>query len=174
MTQDAEYVALELRPVTLEEARRFVAEHHRHNDPPVTWKFGVGVESEGQLVGVAMAGLPKARALMDGHTLEVNRTCTLGARNANSLLYGAIARAAKALGYHRLVTYTLAEEPGSSLRGAGWQKDGDVPARETWDTPSRPRQEVNLFGERTRPTGPKTRWVKLLIDGPGAGGSMEP
>ena len=105
-----------LVPVTLREAKSFVDLHHRHNIPPLTWKFGVGLSNgDGELVGVAMAGLPKARMLMqqEPFTLEINRVCTNGSRNANSMLYGAIARAAKALGWRRLVTYTLAEESGS-------------------------------------------------------------
>ena len=33
-------------------------------------------------------------------------------------------RAAKALGYKRIITYTLASEPGTSLRAAGWKCEG--------------------------------------------------
>ena len=65
-----------------------------------------------------MVGIPKARLLMDGETLEVTRTCVLeGVKNANSMLDGACARAAKALGYRRLVTYTLAHEERSQPEG---------------------------------------------------------
>ncbi|EMM4122823.1 hypothetical protein WAC84_005219, partial [Escherichia coli] len=52
----------------------------------------------GELTGVATAGRPVARHFDDGLTLEVNRTCTTGERNANSALYGAVWRAAKAMG----------------------------------------------------------------------------
>ncbi|WP_424881772.1 XF1762 family protein [Streptomyces sp. SLBN-8D4] len=45
---------------------------------------------------------------------------TRAARNANSLLYGASWRAAKALGYRRLITCTQEGESSASLRGAGW------------------------------------------------------
>lgn len=97
-------MSLRLRPVTIKEVRRFIAAHHRHSPPPTTWKFGVGVETDdGELVGVASAGLPKARLAMTLHTLEINRTCTNGHKNANSMLYGALARAAKALGSWRSV-----------------------------------------------------------------------
>ncbi|MER6082978.1 XF1762 family protein [Streptomyces sp. NPDC001833] len=41
---------------------------------------------------------PAARHLDDGTTLEVTRTASDGTRNANSPLYGASWRAAKALG----------------------------------------------------------------------------
>lgn len=111
---------LELRPITLRDACRFIAQHHRHNKPPRGWRFGVALYGDGVLVGVATAGRPVARELNDGLTLEINRTCTDGTRNANSMLYGACWRAAKALGYRKCVTYTQATENGASLRAVGW------------------------------------------------------
>lgn len=123
---------MEIVPITLREASAFIAEHHRHNKPPRGWKFGVGLRSNGALVGVATAGRPVARALDDGRTLEVNRTCTDGTRNANSMLYGAVWRAAKAMGYRRCVTYTQADETGASLKAAGWVRVAELPARGSW------------------------------------------
>lgn len=79
------------------------------------------------------------------------------------MLYGASARAAKALGYRRAYTYTLAEESGASLRAAGWELDAELPARPTWDTPSRHRVQTDLFGQERRPAGAKRRWKKTLI-----------
>ena len=119
-------------PITFAQAKRFVSEHHRHNKPPTGWKFGIGLEKDGALVGVAMAGRPISRHFDDGVRLEVNRTCTDGSRNANSLLYGAVWRAAKAMGYVRCLTYTQADETGASLRGAGWTRVKDIPARPGW------------------------------------------
>ncbi len=80
-----------------------------------------------------------ARHLNDGATLEVTRTASDGTRNASSLLYGAAWRAAKTLGYRRLVTYTQDGESGASLRGAGWRVIASRPPRAGWHTPSRPR-----------------------------------
>lgn len=157
-------MSLILRPVTLAEAKSFVAEHHRHNDPPLTWRFGVGVELDGSLVGVAMAGLPKARMTMqaDPYVLEVNRTCTDGTANANSMLYGAIARAAKALGYRRLITFTLEGETGASLRAAGWTAE-QVVDHDVSRWLSANGQHETLFGPTSRiPSGPKVRWVREL------------
>lgn len=131
--------ALDLCPVTFAEACDFVAVHHRHHLPPIGHKFSIGVACEGALCGVAMVGRPVARHLDDGTTLEVNRTATNGTPNANSMLYGAAWRAAKALGYSRLVTYTQATESGGSLRAAGWQVVGERSARAGWNAPSRPR-----------------------------------
>lgn len=151
---------MRLRPVTLKEARRFVARHHRHNGPGVSWRFGVGLEKDGELIGVAMAGNPKARGLMDmTRVLEINRTCTDGTRHANSKLYGAIIRAAKALGYETIYTYTLPSESGSSLRAVGFRVDGQTEAGRNWEEE---RQNgvpsLDLFGEAHYSDEPKIRW----------------
>lgn len=120
-------------PITLKVAKEFVAQHHRHSKPPVGWKFGIGlVNGDAELIGVATAGRPVARHFDDGLTIEINRTCTDGTRNANSMLYGAVWRAAKAMGYLRAITYTQADETGASLKGAGWTKVKELPARKSW------------------------------------------
>jgi hypothetical protein len=123
---------LEVVPLTLREAQAFVQQHHRHNKPPHGCKFAVGVRSGADLVGVAVAGRPVARALDDGRTLEVNRSCTDGTPHVNSMLYGAIWRAAKAMGYVRCITYTQAEESGASLRAVGWLRVKELQPRGDW------------------------------------------
>jgi len=133
---------LEIVPITLKLAKDFVAAHHRHNKPPVGHKFSVGLVCDGVLVGVACAGRPVARMLDDGRTIEVTRTCTDGTPNANSMLYGAVWRAAKAMGYRRAITYTQGDETGASLRAVGWTRAKELPARAGWDAPSRPRQDI--------------------------------
>lgn len=124
--------AVTVRPLTFRQACAFVARLHRHNKPPRGHKFSVGLYDGEQLVGVAMAGRPIARHFDDGLTLEVNRTCTDGTRNANSMLYGACWRAAKAMGYRRCITYTQSDESGASLRAAGFVRVKDLPARGSW------------------------------------------
>ena len=111
---------LELAPVSLKDANAFVAAHHRHHKPVTGHKFSVGCTADGVLVGVAIVGRPVSRYLDDGHTLEVNRLCTDGTTNACSFLYAAAWRAARAMGYRKIITYTLASEDGASLRAAGW------------------------------------------------------
>lgn len=125
-------MTLTIRPITLRAACAFVAAHHRHNKPPRGHKFSVAVHTVHALVGVAIAGRPVARALDDGLTLEVARTCTDGTRNANSMLYGAIWQAARAMGYTRCVTYTQHDESGASLRAAGWVRSAQLAARKGW------------------------------------------
>lgn len=143
-------VSLELVPITFSEAQEFVRLYHRHHAPPVGHKFSIGVSDGKQIVGVATVGRPVNRSLDDGWTLEVNRTCTDGARNANSMLYGAAWRATQALGYKRLVTYTLPSESGASLRAAGWRCIGEAGGG-TWNHKSRPRVDKH-------PLQTKLRW----------------
>ena len=144
-----------LAPVTLRQARDFVREHHRHNAPPQGHKFSIGLLREGRLVGVVIVGRPIARWNDDGTTAEVTRCCVLeGNPNANSALYGAAWRAARAMGYERMLTYTLPEESGSSLRAAGFRQIGLTEAgRNGWDTPGRPRKRPDRY-----PEGRKLVW----------------
>lgn len=114
------------------------------------------------MVGVGVAGRPVGRGLDDGVTMEVTRTCTTGAQNANSMIYGALCRASQALGYQRVVTYTLAEEDGGSLRAAGFVLDEELDARPAWDYTDQARVQVDIFGEERRPPGAKKRWIRIL------------
>lgn len=145
-------------PVTLAQAQAFVSAHHRHNNPPRGWKFGVGLANGyGDLIGVATAGRPVARLLAAPTTLEVNRTCTTGVRNANSMLYGAIRRAAVALGYERIYTYTQEGESGASLRAAGFRVDASLPARPNWHDNSARGKRLSAPDSTT--SSPRVRWV---------------
>lgn len=134
-------------PITLAEANTFVEQHHRHHGRVQGHKFSIGLASGDQIVGVAIIGRPVARHMDDGATLEVTRCCTDGVRNGCSMLYGAAWRAAKALGYRRLITYVLASEPGASLRGSGWKLVG-VRGGGSWNCPSRPRVETPNQGQK--------------------------
>jgi hypothetical protein len=126
-------------PLPLDEANAFVIQHHRHHRPTVGHKFSLGVADEdGVIRGVAIVGRPVARMLDNGLTLEVNRVATDGCPNACSALYGAAWRAAKALGYRRLITYVLKSEPGASVKAAGWKCIGERGGG-SWNMPSRPR-----------------------------------
>lgn len=140
-------MTLEVRPITLRDACTFVGVHHRHNAPPRGHKFSVGLYAGDDLVGVAIAGRPVARALDDGRTLEVTRTCTNGHPNANSMLYGAVRRCAWAMGYRRVVTYTQEGESGTSLRAAGFVCAADLEARGSWaDCSVKLREIRNAIG----------------------------
>lgn len=133
---------LDLTPISLAEANAFVEQHHRHHKPVPGAKYCIAVSDEMGVHGVAIVGRPVARPWDDGWTLEVNRLATDGARNACSMLYGASWRAAQALGYRRLITYTLQSESGASLRAAGWRLIGERKGR-SWNCPSRPRVDTH-------------------------------
>lgn len=141
---------LQLQPITFDEACEFIKEHHRHHLPSRGWKFGTAANDGEKVVGVVVVGRPVSRHLDDGWTLEVTRLCTDGTKNVASMLYGAAWRATRALGYTRLITYILAEEPGTSLSAAGWRVVGETRGG-SWNTPSRPRVDK-------APTGKKTLW----------------
>jgi hypothetical protein len=143
-------VRLELVPITRDEAFAFIERHHRHHPPPTSWRYGVGVHVEGTVVGVVVVGRPVSRHLDDGWTAEVTRLCTDGTEHAASKLYAAAWRASRALGYRRLITYTLTTEPGTSLRAAGWRTIGQTDTRaRSWDRPGRPRVDRHAVAQRS-------------------------
>ncbi len=137
---------MEAIPLHLREANEFVAQHHRHNNPTVGGKFALGAALDGKLVGVAIAGRPVARKLDDGKTLEILRVCTDGTPNTCSFLYARCARIARLMGYERIITYTLEEESGASLRAVGAHVVGQVQPKE-WSVPSRPRKSQDVYGK---------------------------
>lgn len=153
---------LTIRPIKLRDANAYVAQHHRHNQPVNGHKWSLACYDGDRLCGVAIAGQPIARKLDDGLTIEIRRVCTDGTYNACSILYGACARVARDMGYKRIVTYTLASEPGASLRASGFVNCGEQRGR-PWDMPGRPREleQVTLFGTIQKyPTENKIRWEK--------------
>ena len=145
---------LSLVPVSLKDANAFVAAHHRHHKPTRGHKFSIGCAAEGRLVGVAIMGRPVSRYLDNGLTLEVTRLCTTDEKNACSMLYAAAARAAKAMGYRKIITYTLDSEPGASLRAAGWMCAGPAGGKR-WTGQRRPAADLY-------PAQMKLRYEKLL------------
>ena len=146
-------MSLMVTPINLDEANAFVEQHHRHHKPVPGAKFCVAVSQEDEVRGVAIVGRPVSRVLDDGWTLEVNRCCTDRTRNACYMLYATAWKAAKAMGYTSLITYTLESEGGSSLRGAGWRCVGKATTRigQGWNVKSRPRVD-------THPLQQKLRW----------------
>lgn len=140
---------LSLVPITLDEANEYVRLHHRHNNPVPGAKFSLAVTAYDVICGVAIVGRPVARHMDDGWTLEVNRTCTDGTKNANSFLYAAAWRATRALGYRKLITYTLQSESGATMRALGWRCVAEIAARE-WGCVSRPRITRHTIQDRFR------------------------
>lgn len=143
---------------TLADAQRLVRLWHRHHGPVVGHKFSLRVYRMNILrkveAGVAIIGRPVSRHLDDGNTLEITRLATDGSPNAASKLLAYAAKVAHRLGYERVITYTLAAESGSSLKGAGFTIDKHCDGG-SWNSPSRPRLDKH-------PTGPKIRWSRSM------------
>lgn len=131
-------MSLHVVPISIQDANLLVARWHRHHGAALSGLFAVAAACDAHVCGAAIVGRPVARMLHDGWTAEVTRCVSDGTPNVCSLLYGACWRAAKALGYKRLVTYTLASEPGSSLKAAGYRLVGEAGGG-SWSRPSRPR-----------------------------------
>lgn len=147
-------MSLHIVPVELVEANAFVSALHRHHKPAVGHRFSIGcADDEGLLHGVAIVGRPVARlAGSPRDVAEVARLCTDGTPNACSMLYGAAARAAKAIGFRRIQTYTLPDEGGTSLRGAGWVHEGSAGGGQWKHTDGKPRRT-------DQPIDVKWRWT---------------
>ena len=142
---------LKIGPIVLRDATSFVIEHHRHHGAPRGGKFAIGLSRGDEIVGVVIVGRPVARRADNGWTAEVTRCCVKeGTPNGCSMLYGAAWRCAKAMGYRRLITYTLASESGTSLKASGWEIIGESGGG-TWDRKNRPRIDKH-------PLQMKIRW----------------
>lgn len=145
-------------PVDLKTANEFVRKLHRHSRPVVGHRFSVGVAcQDGVLRGVAIIGRPVAPRLDDGKAAEITRLCTDGTRNACSMLYGAARRAARALGYAPIYTYTLPDEGGASLRAAGFQLERENAGGSSAMWHNRPGRKAEPVGDDL--VGGKWRWL---------------
>jgi len=151
-------MTLHVVPVDLAEANAFVAVLHRHHKPVVGHRFSLGVvDDDGLLHGVCIVGRPVARmAGKPRDVAEVTRLATDGTENACSILYGAAARACRAMGFRRIQTYTLPSEGGASLRASNWVLEGKAGGGQ-WGRKDRPRQ--------TEQADVKSRWA-LHFDRP--------
>jgi hypothetical protein len=139
---------LELQPINFSEACEFIRKYHSHHLPPQGHKFSIAVNDGEKVVGVVVIGRPVARYNDTGWIAEVTRCCTDGTPHVASMLYGAAWRAAKAMGYKRLITYTLIEEKGTSLIASGWKVIGET-AGGSWSCKSRKRIDKHPLGQKT-------------------------
>lgn len=138
-----------IRPITFKAACDFVTKLHRHHPAPQGCKFAIGAFAGETMVAVATAGRPVARKSDDGLTAEITRVCSDGTRNACSFIYGAMRRVLQAMGYRRILTFTLKSESGESLRGAGFEITGETSGK-SWSVPSRQRETKHQLGTKLR------------------------
>ena len=147
-------------PIGRQEAQDYVEVYHRHLGKSIRSVFELGIADDDDKVrGVVIVGYPIARFQDNGWTLEVNRCCTDGVKNGNSMLYGAAWRVTRNLGYTRLITYTHQRESGVSLRASGWTISGIVKG-ETWDRKKRPHIDTGSVDND------KYRWEITTPDNP--------
>lgn len=145
---------LALTPTNLSDANQFVEVVHRHHGKVTGHRFSSGVEDDtGKLRGVMSMGRAVARKTDQKAVLEVTRVATDGCANACSFLYGAACRIHRVHGFQYAQTFTLLDEPGTSLIAAGWKPVGITQSsRKGWNVPTRGRDATKS------PTGPKVRW----------------
>lgn len=161
-----------VEPITVKAALKLVKLWHRHLPDLQGGLFAATVVRDGEVIGVGIAGNPSrvwqgtARLVISRCALDENRPPTPHvnrdgeqhfADGSAAKLYGSLCAAAKALGYREAWTYTLPNEPGSSLRAAGFVDMG-VSACGEHDRP-------NLANRRRKPARhpePKRRWRRLL------------
>lgn len=155
---------LRVVPLTLDQANKLVARLHRHHKPVRGHRFSLGALRGADLVGAIIVGRPVARMTSQYDVAEVTRLVTDGSRNACSILYAAAARACAAMGFARIQTFILDNEPGTSLRAAGWVRC-ETTAGGDWNRESTRLKKGWLFDDykrRDQPMGSKVRWEKRL------------
>lgn len=147
-------MSLHIFPMTLKQANQLVSQLHRHHKPVVGHRFSIGVKDEmGVVRGAAIVGRPTGRKNPQYDWAEVTRLVTDGTKNACSILYAAVARICREMGFIRVQTFILDSETGISLKAAGWKFDRMSEGGD-WNVPSR-------SGRRTdQPQVPKQRWFK--------------
>lgn len=146
-------------PVSLAGANERVVEWHRHHKKVVGHKFSLGAYKDGPCVGVLIAGRPVARNTDQRLVLEVTRLATDGTKNACSFLLAAAARAAQAMGFNHIQTFTSGDEEGGSLKGAGWVPVGLSKRSPRGRKPGCFVSAAEIMAGRMRPT---VRWEKPL------------
>lgn len=146
--------AMMIAPCELREAAEFIRQHHRHHRPPQGHRWSLkAINGDGQTVGIAVVGRPVGRHQQDGETVEITRLCTDGTPNAVSFLVGAVKRVARAMGFKRLISYTLESENGASWRASGMTQTGTTAGGAWSGTYGDGKCRANVH-----PLEPKRRW----------------
>ena len=153
---------LTIREIDWDTAKAFVAQHHEHNRPPNAWRFGAGIYNGEEMIASVIVGNPNSRHLYAQGCMGIDRVCTNRDLPGGLVLYAcsmgygwACREIAKRLpGFHRVVTYTLLDEPGTSLIAAGFKRVFKTKGG-TWHRKNRPRTDQAT-------TERKWRWERFL------------
>ena len=149
---------LRVTPCTLAEANKLVALLHRHHKPVVGHRFSLAVYDGPKLCGVVICGRPVARMVCQKTVLEISRCATDGTKNAITKLYSAVCRAAQAMGFASVQTYTLPEEGGASLKAAGFTLIGKAGGGD-WN---RGGESTHKNRRTDQPMQVKWKWARKL------------
>jgi hypothetical protein len=154
-------------PCTVKAAIKKVKECHRHLPDLQGGLFAAQVIGpSGECAGVAVFGNPSRVWQNTGRGVITRCAAHEGlprvtdqdgedhAAPACTMLYSALCRAAKALGYREAWTYTLPHESGRSLRGAGFIDMGMTDGGEHDRQSRRRKPAIN--------PAPKRRWLRRL------------
>jgi hypothetical protein len=150
---------LKIVPLTMGAANQVVENIHRHHGAAMALSpaFAIGCVVQHRLCGAAVAGRPINRHNDDGTTLEILRVATDGTSNASSCLLRGCVRIAREMGFCRVITYTLSEESGASLMGAGYDRAGFAKKTE-WHRNYPSNQKKNRGNYRAHAEKQKVRW----------------
>lgn len=151
-----------IAPITGKAAIAFIAAVHRHLPKLRGALWAVSVKHDGEVVGVGTAGNPPrvwqgtGRFVISRVAVKDGGSWHEGPHSAPycSMIYGALCRAGKALGYDEAWTYTLPWEDGASLKAAGFIDMGLTSGGE-WSRPSRSREPAVC-------PQVKRRWMRQL------------
>ena len=149
---------IEVRPITRDAANKAVSAWHRHHKPVRSHRFAIAAYVDDALRGAVIVGNPVAPALArDLLCCEVTRLVSDGTPHVASRLLGAAWRAARAMGYRKMVSYTRADEDGTCYRAAGWLPVATVEGRE-WAGVNKPQRWLPGVYVPTTEIVDRTRW----------------
>jgi hypothetical protein len=156
MVKPANAEKLYVVPCKVERACEYVSYLHRHHMPLTYGQYALACcTADGVVHGVVIVGRTVTQHFDEKNNgnywvLEVRRCCTDGTMNAPSALYGAAWRFARAMGFRKMISYTLPSEGGASLRALGWKRVDNVGGN-SW-------KHRTKRGYDIAPTDKKTRW----------------
>lgn len=154
-----EDMKLKIIPLELKELNELVSRWHRHHKPVQGHRFSIGlIDTEtNEYIGGCSVGRPVARnGGNPKEVLEVTRLVTNGTQNACSMLYSAVFRIAKEMGYKKVQTYILETENGASLKASNWVCEDNNCGGGQWKHTDGKERRTD------QPLCKKQRWVKYV------------
>lgn len=108
-------------PIGLDDANRFIKAHHRYMTVIHRARYCISAYHNGQLVGIVATTPPTNNKVDDGLTIEIARLCThLAPYNTASALISRACKAARAMGFRKVITYVDASVDGACYRSCNF------------------------------------------------------